>query len=376
MPGPKRTGRLPVSDQHVTSLYRLRGIPVKVRHTGAVTLVILGPTAVGKTTLAVRVAKELSARGRPAEIVNADSMLLYRGMDIGTAKPTEAERAGVVHHLVDVLDVTETATVAEFQTMARAAIADCRERGVLPLLVGGSALYLRAVVDDFEFPGTDPEIRSRLEQELAEKGARDLYRRLLTIDPAAAAQIQPANNRRIVRALEVIELTGEPFRARLPEYRDLAGETTLVGLAAPRATVDERIARRVDRMWAMGLVDEVRHLVDRGLRDGRTASRGLGYRQVLSFLAGEISEEEAREQTVVGTRKFSRRQESWFRRDPRITWLNWDDPDLVADCVTAAPPLRQPEAEQGAGAADRDAETDSRAETDRGDATDRGGDDA
>ena len=308
-----------------------------MRHTGHVTLVILGPTAVGKTALAVRVAKVLAAGGRPAEIVNADSMLLYRGMDIGTAKPSEAERQGVVHHLVDVLDVTETATVAEFQAMARAAIADCRDRGVLPLLVGGSALYLRAVVDDFEFPGTDPEIRHRLEREVAARGTREMYGRLLAIDPAAAAQIQPANSRRIVRALEVIELTGEPFRARLPKYRDVEGEVALVGLAAPRPVVDERIVRRVDRMWSDGLVDEVRALVDLGLREGLTASRGLGYRQVLSFLAGEITEDEAREQTITGTRKFSRRQESWFRRDPRIQWLDWESDSLVADAVAAAP---------------------------------------
>ncbi|MGO1974317.1 MAG: tRNA (adenosine(37)-N6)-dimethylallyltransferase MiaA [Propionibacteriaceae bacterium] len=301
------------------------------------TLVILGPTAVGKTALAVRVAKVLAAGGRPTEIVNADSMLLYRGMDIGTAKPSEAERQGVVHHLVDVLDVTETATVAEFQTMARAAIADCRDRGVLPLLVGGSALYLRAVVDDFEFPGTDPEIRHRLEREVAARGTREMYGRLLAIDPAAAAQIQPANSRRIVRALEVIELTGEPFRARLPKYREVEGEVALVGLAAPRPVVDERIVRRVDRMWSDGLVDEVRALVDLGLREGLTASRGLGYRQVLSFLAGEITEDEAREQTITGTRKFSRRQESWFRRDPRIQWLDWESDSLVADSVAAAP---------------------------------------
>lgn len=221
--------------------------------------------------------------------------------------------------------------------MARQAIADCKEREVVPLLVGGSALYLRAVIDDFEFPGTDPEIRARLEAEIARRGARDLYRRLLSIDPAAAAQIQPANSRRIVRALEVIELTGEPFRARLPEFRDVEGEAALVGLAAPRSVVDARIELRVERMWEEGLVEEVRGLVDRGLREGLTASRGLGYRQVLSFLAGELTEDEAREQTVTGTRKFSRRQESWFRRDPRIQWLDWDSPTLVADTAALAP---------------------------------------
>ncbi|MBA8795417.1 tRNA dimethylallyltransferase [Friedmanniella endophytica] len=305
-------------------------------------VVLVGPTAVGKSGLAIALAEHLGAGGRPAEIVNADSMLLYRGMDIGTAKPTPAERARVRHHLVDVLDVTETSTVAEFQTLARAAIEDCLTRGVVPVVVGGSALYVRAVVDEFRFPGTDPDVRARLDAELAERGPAALHERLAAVDPGAAAAILPGNGRRIVRALEVIELTGEPFTASLPAHRYALPDVRQLGLDTDRTTLDSRIADRVDRMWADGLVEEVRGLLDRGLREGRTASRALGYAQVLDHLDGRTSEAEARELTVTGTRKFARRQGSWFRRDPRISWLGGpgDDPDTLLDRaadVLAAP---------------------------------------
>ncbi len=290
---------------------------------------VVGPTAAGKSSLAIGLAQELAADGRPAEIVNADSMLVYRGMDIGTAKPTPAERALVPHHLIDVLDVTQTATVAEFQSMARAAIADCQERCVIPILVGGSALYVRAVLDDFRFPGTDPELRSRLEAELAELGPAALHARLAERDPAAAASILPGNGRRVVRALEVIELTGEPFAASLPERRYLLPDVRQLGLDLDRPSLDARIEQRVDAMWADGFVAEVEHLVSVGLRDGLTASRALGYAQILRFLDGELTESQAREATVVGTRKFARRQDSWFRRDERIGWFEAGRPDLV-----------------------------------------------
>ncbi|GAA3642519.1 tRNA (adenosine(37)-N6)-dimethylallyltransferase MiaA [Microlunatus ginsengisoli] len=290
---------------------------------------VVGPTAAGKSSLAIGLAQELAADGRPAEIVNADSMLVYRGMDIGTAKPTPAERALVPHHLIDVLDVTRTATVAEFQSMARAAIADCQERCVIPILVGGSALYVRAVLDDFRFPGTDPELRSRLEAELAELGPAALHARLAERDPAAAASILPGNGRRVVRALEVIELTGEPFAASLPERRYLLPDVRQLGLDLDRPGLDARIEQRVDAMWADGFVAEVEHLVSLGLRDGLTASRALGYAQILRFLDGELTESQAREATVVGTRKFARRQDSWFRRDERISWFEAGRPDLV-----------------------------------------------
>jgi len=303
-----------------------------------VTIVLVGPTASGKSGLAVALARAYADRGRPAEVVNADSMLVYRGMDVGTAKPTPTERAGVVHHLVDVLDVTQTASVAQFQSMARAAVADCLARGVVPVVVGGSALYVRAVVDAFEFPGTDPALRARLEAELAELGPEVLHARLAERDPAAAARILPGNGRRVVRALEVGELTGRPFAAELPERRYALPDVVQVGLDVPRDVLDARIRARVDRMWADGLVDEVRLLAAGGLREGLTASRALGYRQVLQHLDGDLDEEGAREATVVGTRRFARRQDAWFRRDERITWLAHDRPDLVEAALVVAGP--------------------------------------
>ena len=302
------------------------------------TLVLVGPTASGKSGLAIALAERLIASGRPAEIVNADSMLVYRGMDIGTAKPTLAERARVLHHLVDILDVTETATVAEFQSRARAAIADCHTRGVVPVVVGGSALYIRAIVDEFSFPGTDPLVRAELERELEVLGPAVLHERLAALDPVAAAAILPQNGRRIVRALEVIRLTGAPFAARLPERRYQLPGVLQVGLAIDRPALDARIEQRVDAMWAAGLVGEVSELTGCGLRDGVTASRALGYRQVLEFLAGDIDEAEARRRTVVGTRKFARRQDSWFKQDPRIHWLAYDRDDLVTAALDAAGP--------------------------------------
>ena len=307
-----------------------------------VTIVALvGPTAVGKSRLAVAVARRLTTAGQPAEIVNADSMLVYRGMDIGTAKPTPAERGGVRHHLIDVLDVRDTATVADFQQRARAVIADCRDRGVVPVLVGGSALYLRAIVDDFRFPGTDPTLRAELEAELAGNGPEPLHRRLTELDPVGAAQILPGNGRRIVRALEVIALTGDPFSATLPARRYALPDVVQVGLDIDRVTLDQRIAERVDRMWAEGLVAEVRGLADAGLREGRTACRALGYRQVLAYLDGELSEDEARMRTVAATRRFARRQDGWFRKDHRITWLGHDRRDLIEAVVALAEDRRQ-----------------------------------
>ena len=245
-------------------------------------------------------------------------------MDIGTAKPTPAERGGVPHHLIDVLDVRETATVAEFQQRARNAIADCQGRGVVSVLVGGSALYVRAIVDDFRFPGTDPALRAELEGELAAVGPEALHRRLAKLDPASAAQILPGNGRRVVRALEVIGLTGDRFSADLPPRHYALAGVVQVGLDIDRHRLDQRIAERVDRMWADGLVDEVRRLAETGLREGLTASRALGYRQVLAYLDGETTEDEARTRTVAATRRFARRQDSWFRKDPRIVWLPFD----------------------------------------------------
>ncbi len=280
-------------------------------------IAVVGPTAVGKSDLAVALARTIGG-----EVINADSMQLYRGMDIGTAKLTEAERQGVPHHLLDIWPVTQRAAVAEYQRLARAVVDRLVAEGRPAILVGGSGLYVHATLDDFEFPGTDPELRAELEAQLAEVGPGAMHARLAVADPAAAAVILPSNGRRIVRALEVIELTGGRFTATLPGHRPYYPHTLRLGLTADRTLLDERITRRVDVMWERGLIDEVRALEQVGLREGETASRALGYKQVLAFLAGEISEQDAREQTVKETKRFARRQESWFRRDPHVHWLD------------------------------------------------------
>ena len=284
---------------------------------------LVGPTATGKTALGVALASRLGG-----EVVNADSMQLYRGMDIGTAKPDRAERDGVPHHLLDLWHVRQAASVAEYRRLARAEVDRLRAAGVVPLLVGGSGLYVRAVLDELDFPGTDPAVRARLEAELAEAGPAALHARLAAVDPAAAAAVLPSNGRRVVRALEVVEITGGPFRATLPEPRRHY-PAVVVGLDREPAELDERVAVRVDRMWAAGLVAEVEALAADGLREGPTASRALGYAQVLAQLDGTLTPAEARERTVSATRRFVRRQRSWFRRDPTTTWLDAARPDLV-----------------------------------------------
>ncbi len=279
-------------------------------------VVVIGPTASGKSALGVEI-----ARGLGGEVVNGDAYQLYRGMDVGTAKPTEAERGGVPHHLFDVLDVTQPASVAAFQRAARAVIDECLGRGVTPVLVGGSSLYVRAVLDPLDFPGTDPAVRQRWQDRLDASGPEALHRELTERDPAAAAEILPSNGRRLVRALEVIELTGGPFVATMPPHVSIYPHVTMLGLAVDREVLDQRLAARVDRMWADGLVDEVRRLRDVGLEEGETASRAIGYQQVLAMLRGEIDEAQARADTVTATRKFARRQERLFRQDPRIHWV-------------------------------------------------------
>lgn len=247
-------------------------------------------------------------------------MQLYRGMDIGTAKLTAEERAGVPHHLLDIWEVTEAASVAEYQKLARIEIDRLLAAGRTPVLVGGSGLYVRGAIDALDFPGTDPEVRARLEAELTLRGSGALHARLSAADPQAGRAILPSNGRRIVRALEVIEITGKPFTANLPGH-DAVYDTLQIGVDVARPELDARIALRVDRMWEAGLVDEVRTLEAAGLREGRTASRALGYQQVLAALAGDSTDEEARAETVRATKRFARRQDSWFRRDPRVHWL-------------------------------------------------------
>jgi len=299
--------------------YQLRaGRVPAARHTGGMgthVIAVVGATATGKSGLGIDLARVLGG-----EVVNADSMQLYRGMDIGTAKEPEAAWQGVPHHLLDVWSVTRTANVADYQRLARAAIEDITARGLVPVLVGGSGLYVRAALDDLHFPGTDSGARARLEDELDRQGAAALHARLAALDPAAAAAILPSNGRRIVRALEVIEISGCPFTAAMPGYEQVRPAVQLA-LALSRPELDERIAARVEHMWQAGFEAEVKGLVEQGLREGKTASRALGYQQMLRHLDGECTLDQAREETVKATRRFARRQESWFRRDPRVTWL-------------------------------------------------------
>jgi len=289
-------------------------------------IAIVGPTATGKSELAVALAEALHG-----EVINADAMQLYRGMDIGTAKITEVERRGVPHHLLDVLDVTETASVAAYQRDTRAVVERLLAAGTVPILVGGSGLYVRAVLDELEFPGTDPGIRANLERELAEVGVAVLHERLTTLDPIAATAILPSNGRRVVRALEVIELTGRPFSATMPRPGPARYDTVQLGLDTDTEELDRRVEARVARMFDDGLVDEVRDLEKKGLRDGRTRRGALGYQQVLDELAADHDMTAAAAATAQATRRFVRRQRSWFRRDKRITWL-----DPGADRVRAA----------------------------------------
>jgi tRNA dimethylallyltransferase len=271
------------------------------------------------------------ARLLDGEVVNADAYQVYRGMDIGTAKPTAGERGGVPHHLLDILEVTEELSVADYQARGRAALAEIASRGRPAIVVGGSGLYVRGLLDDLRFPGSDPRIRARWEAQLAELGAPALHAELTRRDPAAAAHILPTNGRRIVRALEVGELTGQPFVAQLPHAGPPLVPHLSVGLDLDRPSLDRRIEARVAAMFATGLVAEVRALEVRGLRGGRTASRALGYPQVLALLDGELDELAARAAIVAATQSYARRQQRWFRRDPRTRWL-----DAAADPVSTA----------------------------------------
>ena len=295
---------------------------------------VVGPTGTGKSALSLDLAERLRDAGTPAEVVNADAMQLYRGMDIGTAKVPPEERRGIPHHLLDVLEPREEASVARYQSEARAAVDDILSRGGVPILVGGSGLYVSAVLYDFRFPGTDPGVRARLEAELAEKGPGMLHRRLREVDPVAADAIGAANGRRIVRALEVVELTGEPFGAGLGAEERPWRPSVTIGLRADRAALVGRLDERVRGMWRDGLVDEVARLLPAGL--GVTASRAIGYAQAAAQLAGELTEAEAIEQAALLTRKYARRQVSWFGRFPDTVWLDADDPARVDLALAAA----------------------------------------
>ncbi|MCD4850213.1 tRNA (adenosine(37)-N6)-dimethylallyltransferase MiaA [Arthrobacter sp. AK01] len=291
-------------------------------------IAVIGPTGSGKSDLGVNLALALDG-----EVINADALQFYRGMDIGTAKITVAERKGVPHHLLDTMDVTQEASVAGFQEECRAAIEDIHSRGKRAIVVGGSGLYVRAALDVLEFPGTDPMIRRALEEECEVRGLAPLRARLEDVDPVSAARLGDA--RRVIRALEVHQFTGRPFSSFMPQ-REYFQPALQIGLAVDRDVLRERLATRVHRMVEAGLLDEVERLDAAGLRMGKTASRALGYAQFLRVLDGESDVTAAAEETIVATRQFARRQLTWFRADPRITWIDWQDPGLVAKAVAAA----------------------------------------
>jgi len=287
-------------------------------------IVVCGATATGKSQLAISLAHHFDG-----EIVNADSMQIYRGMDIGTAKLKVEEREGIVHHLLDVLDVNQDSTVAWYQSAARAAITDIHARGKSAIVVGGTGLYIKSILDELNFPDTDPAVRERLEKEVESIGLNALFERLEKLDPAAAIAIDRANSRRVIRALEVIEITGKPFTANLPrEASTRYPDAVQFGLVMDREKLNERISSRVDRMWDEGFVSEVETLIGRGIKDGRTAQLALGYSQIIAHLEGRLSQDEAREDTKRATRQYARRQETWFSRDARITWISPVQPHL------------------------------------------------
>ena len=290
---------------------------------------MVGPTATGKSDLALALADQAQAGGLSdgAEIINADASLLYRGMDIGTAKPSLVERVRVPHHQIDVLSVRDRASVAAFQRVARSDIEGVESRGNLVIIAGGSGLYVRALTDGLDFPGTDPAVRTRLTERAEQEGASALHAELAALDPVAAKRIEASNTRRIVRALEVIEITGRPFSASLPRYEDVV-PTVHIALRCERRLLDKRINERARAMFDGGLVEEVEALIDQGIREGETAPRAIGYAQALAVIDGTMSVPEAVDSTALATRQLASRQIKWFRRDPRVRWI---DVELTED---------------------------------------------
>jgi tRNA dimethylallyltransferase len=283
--------------------------------------------------MAISIALDLASKGIKAEIVNADSMQLYKGMDIGTAKVPVSERAGIVHHLLDWLEIEEENTAARYQIEARKVIAQLIDNGVLPIVVGGSMLYIAALINTFEFPGRDEALRAQLEQDLIDLGPIAMHKRLELLDEVAASRIEPQNGRRTVRALEIVMITGEPFAASLPEQFESFLPVLEIGLNSAREHLVERLATRVRGMWSAGLIEEVRGLIDKGIRDSKTASQAIGYAQGLASIDGRLSEEEAIDETILLTQRYARRQMSWFRRDPRINWFDYQSPTLQSEVM-------------------------------------------
>jgi tRNA dimethylallyltransferase len=297
-------------------------------------IAVVGPTGAGKSALAINIAQHIIDNGGQAEIINCDSMQFYRGMDVGTAKLSIAERRGIKHHLFDFLEITDESTAAEYQQLARPLILELQASGITPILVGGSMLYVAAVLNRFEFPARDEVLRAKLEQDLIDLGPHEMHRRLKAIDPVAASRIIPENGRRSVRALEIVTLTGEPFAAALPEVPEDWQPVLEIGINGDREDLRARLEARVHKMWQQGLLDEVRSLEAKGIRQGKTSAVAIGYAQALKQIDGELTEAEAIADTVRLTQKYARRQMSWFRRDQRIQWLDYQDPEATAKALT------------------------------------------
>ena len=296
-------------------------------------IAVVGPTGAGKSVLAINIAQHIIDKGGKAEIINCDSMQFYRGMDVGTAKLSIAERRGIKHHLFDFLEITDESTAAEYQQLARPLILELQASGITPILVGGSMLYVAAVLNRFEFPARDEVLRAKLEQDLIDLGPHEMHRRLKAIDPVAASRIIPENGRRSVRALEIVTLTGEPFAAALPEVPEDWQPVLEMGINGDRDDLRARLEARVHKMWQQGLLDEVRSLEAKGIRQGKTSAVAIGYAQALKQIDGELTEAEAIADTVRLTQKYARRQMSWFRRDQRIQWLDYQDPEATAKAL-------------------------------------------
>jgi tRNA dimethylallyltransferase len=297
-------------------------------------IAVVGPTGTGKSDLALLLAEKIISSGRKAEIVNSDSMQFYRGMDIGTAKLSPLQQRGVTHHLIDWLNITDESTAADYQTRARSLIEELQKQDIVPIMVGGSMLYVAAVLNNFDFPARDQVLREQLENDLIEFGPHEIHRRLKALDPVAASRIVPENGRRSVRAIEIITLTGEPFAAKLPEEIQNWQSVLEIGITGDRANLVQRLEKRVHGMWDQGLVEEVRELIPLGIREGKTSSRAIGYAQALAQLDGTFTQPEAIADTVRLTQKYARRQMSWFRRDPRIQWLDYQDESINTEALT------------------------------------------
>lgn len=296
-------------------------------------IAVVGPTGAGKSALAIEIANHIITRGGRAEILNCDSMQFYKGMDVGTAKLTFDERQGIKHHLFDFLEITDESTAAEYQQIARPLILELQAQGITPILVGGSMLYVAAVLNMFEFPARDEVLRAKLEQDLIDLGPHEMHRRLKALDPIAASRIIPENGRRSVRAIEIVTLTGEPFAAALPDVPDDWQPVLEIGINGDRDDLRARLETRVHKMWQQGLLDEVKSLEAKGIRDGKTSSVAIGYAQALKQVDGLMTESEAIADTVRLTQKYARRQMSWFRRDQRIQWLDYQDPEAKAKAL-------------------------------------------